>query len=162
MKRSLAVSLSFAVAAAFGPRIVSAQGDGPYDRLVIRDAMVIPGHGGPAYGPADLIIENDLIVQIISMNGVTGRPAGDTPPVGDRVIDARGMYVMPGLIDLPYPHPHRAAPPPIHLQHEARARGHDDGERRGARVSRSSLGGATLGRERHHRASDVPHPRLGT
>ena len=111
MKRSLAVSLSFAVAVAFGPRIVSAQGDGPYDRLVIRDAMVIPGHGGPAYGPADLIIENDLIVQIISMNGVTGRPAGDTPPVGDRVIDARGMYVMPGLIDL---HTHiRTEPLPL-------------------------------------------------
>ena len=111
MKRSLAASLSFAVAAAFGPRIVSAHGDGPYDRLVIRDAMVIPGHGGPAYGPADLIIENDTIVQIISMNGVTGRPAGDTPPVGDRVIDARGMYVMPGLIDL---HTHiRTEPLPL-------------------------------------------------
>ncbi|GIT57698.1 MAG: hypothetical protein Ct9H300mP18_11270 [Candidatus Neomarinimicrobiota bacterium] len=31
--------------------------------------MIIPGPGGPAYGPADIIIENDRIVQIISYNG---------------------------------------------------------------------------------------------
>ena len=33
---------------------------GPYGRLVIRGAMVIPGHGGPAYGPADVVIEPDV------------------------------------------------------------------------------------------------------
>ena len=74
--------------------------EGPFERLVIRDAMVIPGHGGPAYGPADIIIEGNTIVQIISYNGVTGRPASSPVPQGDRVIDASGMYVMPGLIDL--------------------------------------------------------------
>ena len=62
--------------------------------------MVIPGHGGPAYGPADIIIENDRIVQIISYNGFTGRSNKDEIPKGDRIIDATGMYVMPGLIDL--------------------------------------------------------------
>ncbi len=71
---------------------------GPYDRLVIQNAMVIPGHGGPAYGPADIIIEGKTIVQIISYNGVTGRP--DVASEGDRIIDATGMYVMPGIIDL--------------------------------------------------------------
>ena len=161
MKR-MVVSLCLAAATAFAPPLVYGQGGGPYDRLVIRDAMVIPGHGGPAYGPADLIIENDTIVQIISMNGVTGRPAGTTPPAGDHVIDARGMFVMPGLIDL---HTHiRTEPLPLQYVYNMKlAHGvHDDGERRGARISRSSLGGAALGRERHHRASDVPHPRLGT
>ena len=73
---------------------------GPYHRLVITNAMVVPGHGGPAYGPADIVIEKDRIVRIIAYNGVTGRPAGKAPPEGDRVIDATGMYVMPGLIDL--------------------------------------------------------------
>ena len=73
---------------------------GPYNRLVIANAMVIPGHGGPAYGPADIIIENDRIVQIISYNGFTGRSNKDEIPKGDRIIDATGMYVMPGLIDL--------------------------------------------------------------
>ena len=74
--------------------------EGPYNRLVIANAMVIPGHGGPAYGPADIIIENDRIVKIISYNGLTGRKSKDKIPKGDRIIDATGMYVMPGLIDL--------------------------------------------------------------
>ena len=73
---------------------------GPYNKLVIANAMIIPGHGGPAYGPADIIIENDRIVQIISYNGLTGRGPKDKFPKGDRIIDATGMYVMPGLIDL--------------------------------------------------------------
>jgi len=73
---------------------------GPYDRLIIKGAMVVPGHGGPAYGPADLIVENDTIAQIISYNGVSGRPESPPLPPADRVIDATGKYVMPGLIDL--------------------------------------------------------------
>ena len=80
---------------------------GPYNRLVIANAMVIPGHGGPAYGPADIIIENDRIVKIISYNGLTGRKSKDKIPKGDRIIDATGMYVMPGLIDL---HTHIRSP----------------------------------------------------
>ena len=84
---------------------------GPFDRLVIQNAMVIPGHGGPAYGPADIIIEGGTITQIVSYNGVTGRPADAPGPAADRVIDATGMYVMPGLIDL---HAHiRSEPLPL-------------------------------------------------
>jgi hypothetical protein len=71
---------------------------GPFDRLIIANAMIIPGHGGPAFGPADIIIRGGVIDQIISHNGVTGR--SNPFPSGDRVIDATGMYVMPGLIDL--------------------------------------------------------------
>jgi Amidohydrolase family len=83
-----------------GISLSDAAREGPYERLVIANAMVIPGHGGPAYGPADIVIEGGTIVQIISYNGVTGRPEGQAPPEADRVIDATGMYVMPGLIDL--------------------------------------------------------------
>jgi len=83
---------------------------GPYDRLAIVNAMVIPGHGGPAYGPADIIVEDGRIEQIIGHNGVQGRR--DAPrPEAERVIDAEGMYVMPGLIDL---HAHiRGEPLPL-------------------------------------------------
>jgi hypothetical protein len=85
--------------------------DGPYPRLAIVNAMVIPGHGGPAYGPADILIEGNTIVQIVSHSGVTGRPPDAPMPVADRVIDASGMYVMPGLIDL---HAHiRTEPLPL-------------------------------------------------
>ena len=83
---------------------------GPYDRLAIINAMVIPGHGGPAYGPADIIVEDNRIAQIISYNGVLGRPA-DALVEADRIIDATGMYVMPGMIDL---HAHiRSEPLPL-------------------------------------------------
>ena len=74
--------------------------EGPFEKLIIANAMIIPGHGGPAYGPADIIIEKNRIVQIISYNGKTGRGEEDPIPTGDRIIDATGMYVMPGLIDL--------------------------------------------------------------
>ena len=73
---------------------------GPYDRLAILNAMVIPGHGGPAYGPADLIIEDGVIQRIIAYNGFSGRPADAGDHGAERVIDATGMTVMPGLIDL--------------------------------------------------------------
>lgn len=84
---------------------------GPYKRMAIVNAMIIPGHGGPAYGPADIIVEQNKIVQIIGHNGVTGRPQSTPLPEADRVIDASGMYVMPGLIDL---HTHiRTEPLPL-------------------------------------------------
>ena len=84
---------------------------GPYKRLAIINAMIIPGHGGPAYGPADIIIENKKILQIIGHNGVLGRSANSPLPKADRIIDATGMYVMPGMIDL---HTHiRTEPLPL-------------------------------------------------
>lgn len=97
LARALPVLLCAATAAAQSSE--GARG-GPYERLAIVNAMVIPGHGGPAWGPADIIISGDRIVHIVSYNGVTGRPAGTPLPAADRVIDATGMYVMPGLIDL--------------------------------------------------------------
>ena len=75
--------------------------DGPYDRLVIRGAMVIPGHGGPPAGPYDIVIEGNTISEMIPFDPVTAERRGDSSrPTGDRVIDADGMYVMPGMIDL--------------------------------------------------------------
>lgn len=97
--------------AAAGQDLADEARAGPYGRLVIQGAMIVPGHGGPAYGPADIVIEGRQIVQIIAYNGVTGRPPDRPVPAGDRVIDARGMYVMPGLIDL---HTHiRSEPLPL-------------------------------------------------
>ncbi|HEY5547193.1 MAG TPA: amidohydrolase family protein [Gemmatimonadaceae bacterium] len=82
---------------------------GPYNRLVIRGAMVIPGHGGPPAGPYDIVIERNVITQMIPFDPVTAERRGDTDrPTGDRVIDGTGKFVMPGMIDL---HTHiRTAP----------------------------------------------------
>ncbi len=74
---------------------------GPYERLVIRNALVIPGHGGPANGPFDIVIERNRIAELIPFDPVTSERQGARErPTGDRVIDATGMYVMPGMIDL--------------------------------------------------------------
>ena len=75
--------------------------DGPYNRLVILNAMVIPGHGGPPVGPYDIIIEGNRITEMTIFDPVSVSRRGDTErATGDRVIDAEGMYVMPGMIDL--------------------------------------------------------------
>jgi hypothetical protein len=74
---------------------------GPYKRLVIRNAMVIPGHGGPPSGPYDIVIENNVITEMVGFGSVEAAArAGRPRATGDRVIDATGLYVMPGLIDL--------------------------------------------------------------
>ncbi|MGH7693960.1 MAG: amidohydrolase family protein, partial [Gemmatimonadaceae bacterium] len=74
---------------------------GPYNRLVIRGAMVIPGHGGPPAGPYDILIEGNTITQMVPFDPVAAERRGDGQRLtGDRVIDATGMYVVPGMIDL--------------------------------------------------------------
>ncbi|MEX2284202.1 MAG: amidohydrolase family protein [Gemmatimonadota bacterium] len=74
---------------------------GPYRRLVIRNAMVIPGHGGPANGPYDILIENNTITQMVPFDPVSAERRGEgSRMTGDRIIDATGKYVMPGMIDL--------------------------------------------------------------
>jgi hypothetical protein len=82
---------------------------GPYNRLVIRGAMVIPGHGGPPAGPYDIVIERNVITEMSPFDPVTAERRGaSSRPTGDRVIEADGKFVMPGMIDL---HTHiRTAP----------------------------------------------------
>ncbi|MDH3222683.1 MAG: amidohydrolase family protein [Gemmatimonadota bacterium] len=60
-----------------------------YDRLVIRGATIIDGTGGPPQGPRDVVVAGGRIVEITRAGGGTG----------DRIIEAEGRYVMPGIID---------------------------------------------------------------
>ncbi|MDQ3697776.1 MAG: amidohydrolase family protein [Gemmatimonadota bacterium] len=74
-----------------------------YPRLLIRNALVIDGTGNPVRGPMDILIEGATITRIApSRQGEESRFFGDTgrARAADRVIDADGMYVMPGLIDM--------------------------------------------------------------
>jgi hypothetical protein len=74
---------------------------GPYKKLVIQNAMVIPGHGGPPAGPFDIVIQGNTITEMVPFDPVSVGPSGQqSRPTGDRVIDASGMYVMPGMVDL--------------------------------------------------------------
>ncbi len=78
-----------------------AEGEGPFDRLIIRGATLIDGQGGPPRGPVDIVVEKNRIVQIADV-GFPGRPvdASKRPKGPAREIDANGMYVLPGFIDL--------------------------------------------------------------
>ena len=79
-----------------------ARGEGPFDRLVIRGATLIDGTGAPAIGPVDIVVARDRIAQI-SVVGVPGSTIAEEarPSVGsnDRVIEAEGMFVLPGFVD---------------------------------------------------------------
>ncbi len=72
-----------------------------HNRIVIRNAMIIDGSGKPASGPFDIVIENDVISQIASLDPVAIKEGkAKRPPAGDLEIDAAGKYVLPGLINL--------------------------------------------------------------
>lgn len=73
-----------------------------YARLVVRNAMLVNGRGTPTEGPVDLVIEGERIVDIIPVDQVSLGLYGRTwkRPEGDRVIDATGLYVLPGLVDM--------------------------------------------------------------
>ena len=36
-----------------------AEGEGPYARLILRGGILIDGTGSPAFGPVDIVIENN-------------------------------------------------------------------------------------------------------
>ncbi len=77
------------------------QGAGPFERLIIRGAVVIDGAGAPPQGPMDLVIEGNRITEIRGV-GTPGAPINNArrPQNATSEIDAHGMYVMPGFVDL--------------------------------------------------------------
>ncbi|AHG92381.1 amidohydrolase (plasmid) [Gemmatirosa kalamazoonensis] len=84
------------------------EGDGPYARLVIRGATLIDGTGGPPRGPVDIVVENDRIAEVRDVGVPRVRvDSARRPRGGAREIDATGMYVMPGIVDL---HVHQGTP----------------------------------------------------
>ena len=58
------------------------QGEGPFERLIIRGATVIDGTGGPPVGPVDIVIEGNRIVQVSNV-GVPGVPIREDRRPGD-------------------------------------------------------------------------------
>ena len=77
------------------------EGEGPFQRLIIRGATVIDGTGAPPQGPVDIVVENNRIREVRSVGHprVPIREAA-RPRDATREIDAQGMYVLPGLIDV--------------------------------------------------------------
>lgn len=79
------------------------EGDGPYDRLIIRGITLINSTGAPPVGPIDIVVEGNRIAQIKQV-GNPGVPINEKqrPQLrkGDKELDCTGMYLMPGFIDM--------------------------------------------------------------
>jgi imidazolonepropionase-like amidohydrolase len=82
-------------------RRAAGDGEGPFDRTVIRGVTMIDGTGAPPRGPVDIVISQDRITEITSVGfpkvPLDGR---NRPAKGTKEIDGTNMYVMPGLIDV--------------------------------------------------------------
>lgn len=79
------------------------ESEGPFPRLVIEGGMLVDGSGAPPMGPVTIVVEQDRIAKIYGLPGLytpqlraSGRP--EIGP-GTRHIDARGSYILPGLVE---------------------------------------------------------------
>ena len=77
------------------------EGEGPFERLIIRGAIVIDGTGAPPRGPMDIVIVNNRIEEVKSV----GAPNAEInekkrPKDATKEIDAHGSYVLPGFVNL--------------------------------------------------------------
>lgn len=69
-----------------------AEGEGPFQKMVIRDVMLINGTGAPPIGLMDIIIEKNRITDIKRSGSQSYSP--DT-----KMIYTGGMYALPGFVD---------------------------------------------------------------
>ncbi|MDX1543062.1 MAG: amidohydrolase family protein [Christiangramia sp.] len=79
------------------------QGEGPFNHLIIRGVTLINGNGAPPMGPVDITVENNKITGVYNV-GYPGVEIDDSkrPELkeGGRELDASGMYLLPGFIDM--------------------------------------------------------------
>ena len=124
MTRHLVTALAISVALVAGAPAASVDGHGSaaaqpgskapvhaklVHRLLVRNAMVIPGPGTPPYGPVDILSEDGRIARIGT--------AGSAWPDPDMIIDATDKYVMPGIVNT-HMHWHEERVGPIPIQYE--------------------------------------------
>ncbi|HET9529648.1 MAG TPA: amidohydrolase, partial [Blastocatellia bacterium] len=77
------------------------EGRGPFKTFMIRGAILIDGTGSPPYGPVNILIENNRIKSIQNAAAQSTAPRQDRQPQKPEFeIDATGMYVMPGFVDM--------------------------------------------------------------
>ncbi len=94
----------FSIAQAFAPLDAPRrhQGEGPFEKLILRGGILINGEGAPARGPVDIVIENNKITQIVSVGNPSVPIISDRPVAnpGDKEIDVSNHYILPGFIDM--------------------------------------------------------------
>ena len=89
MSRLIASCFVFVSAFAFAqsedvPDRTDQEGDGQFERLVLRGGYLIDGTGAPPQGPVDIVVEKDRITEI-KIVGVPGVPISpdERPEQGD-------------------------------------------------------------------------------
>src|ERR1051326_661749 len=105
--RKLFLLLAFLATAAlaqnppYAPDRRPGEGEGPFQRLIIRGATVIDGTAAPPIGPADIVIEGNRIreVRVVGAPLVPIKPEG-RPGGATKEIDGSNLYVLPGFIDM--------------------------------------------------------------
>src|SRR6056297_668864 len=107
----LTMVANLAIAQPSDPAPDRSEGEGPYERLIIRGANMIDGTGAPMTGPVDIVIEGNKIVSVQRV-GYPGVPISEDrrPDGATKELDASGMYVMPGFIDM---HVHTGGKPKV-------------------------------------------------
>lgn len=79
------------------------EGDGPWPQLIIRGVTLINGNGAPPTGPVDIVVEQNKIVEIKTVGFPGVKIKEDKRPQlkkGGKELDATGMYLMPGFVDM--------------------------------------------------------------
>ncbi len=82
---------------------IKSEGEGPFNRLILRGGILINGEGAPPTGPVDIIIQGNKIISVRSV-GAPGVSIKDSarPKAGpnDKELDISGHYVLPGFVDM--------------------------------------------------------------
>lgn len=79
------------------------EGEGPYTQLIIRGVTLIDGTGAPPIGPVDIVVRQNRItdIEVVGHPGVPVRTERRPKlEAGGRELDATGMYLLPGFIDM--------------------------------------------------------------
>ena len=79
------------------------ESEGPFSQLIIRGVTLINGNGAPPQGPIDIVVRGNTIEKV-AVVGYPGVPIDqDRRPEleeGGRELDATGMYLLPGFVDM--------------------------------------------------------------
>jgi len=100
MKKSV---LFFALFLLNGIVLQAQLAEGPFDQLIIRGVTLINGNGAPPLGPVDVVVENNRITQVRTVGYPGVEINSKRRPVleeGGKEINAEGMYLLPGFIDM--------------------------------------------------------------
>jgi hypothetical protein len=107
MKKSITLFASLFISLTTFSQVLKAppraEGDGPWDQLIIRGVILVDGTGAPPFGPVDIVVEKNIIKQIATV----GSPGVEINPnrrpqlkPGGKEIDATGKYLLPGFVDM--------------------------------------------------------------